>query len=649
MIGRKDLKDLETTPPLSDLPPGNLTVRYYITELLVKVGKADLNLKDSMGFPPVKHAVSFNTLDVVKALVRCGATLTWRVQVDTKVLQSTEALFYKQFITTQAQMPTTSKDDAVSRKTTADEKSKQIVEMTGFDVPSNMPEIQIYLNAVKQSGSDPESRAEFTKQDCRAFPAVLLRRLHHYSWSSSGISDEKARALKLTASMRKELFNTVTSDAKMEVKVRRLKELLKYATAEDVNAYHDVKDIWTGEVTILHIAAALGQTEILEILVRDEKTNLEARTTRNDRTALHVAAGFDQLEACKLLVKYIDPLIKTTTFKTAFRIAKEKVGLKRTPEQIARAKAVMDFLKVPTFVKACYAGDLELVTTMVTEEQVDVNGKSYDLGRTTGETTETWGLLGACWNGHIDVVEYLLTLVPKLNVNVRDERGYTILHVISRKSINNFPENVPQLTDCSIESPTVPYYLTEMLIKVGKANPDIKDNEGFPAMYYAIGFNSLDVVKALVRSGADISWRVTLDPKKAFTSQKDYHEKMKSYNRRILKDPDFGPELAKSKIDLNTLTFNYQEAIQIPVCATYLDMPLGMPEMRRYMQMVKQFGIGEELTQNFHKLNNDFFPKVRERALMPRRPEPLISKLHDVTGREFKINTEPRETSKLVY
>jgi hypothetical protein len=453
--------------------------------------------------------------------------------------------------------------------------------------------------------------------------------------------------------MSKELFNVVASDEKMDVKVRRLKELLPRASAEDINAYHDVNDIWTGKVTILHIAAAMGQTEILDVLVRNPKTDLDARTSRNDRTALHVAAGFDQLEACKLLVQYINPLIKTTSFKTAFRIAKEKVGLKRTPEKIARAKAVMDFLKVPTFVKACYEGDLDLVTKMVTEEQVDVNGKypqPIKGNRTKDETTETWGLLGACLNEHVDVVEYLLTLVPKLNVNLQDQEGQTILHFISAKTVNNFPENVPQLTDCSTESPTVPYYLTGMLIKIGKANPNIRDHKGFPAIYYATGFNSLDVVKALVRNGADVSWRVEVDPKQTYTSEKDYHEKIKSHNRRMIKDPDFGPVLAKSKIDLNTLTFDYQEAIQKPVFVTCFDIPLGMPEMRRYMQILKQFGIGQELTQNFHKLDNRFFPAVRARALLPRREEPLSSKLNDITAREFKINTENKEgLARLVY
>ncbi len=453
-------------------------------------------------------------------------------------------------------------------------------------------------------------------------------------------------------SMSKELFNVIASEEKMDVKVRRLKELLTRATAEDINAYHDVGDIWTGKVTILHIAAAMGQLEILDLLVRNKKTDLEATTGRNGRTALHVAAGFDQLEACQLLVKYINPLVKTTSCKTAFRTAKEKSALQRTPEKIARAKAVMEFLKVPTFVQACYEGDSDLVTKMVTEEQVDVNGKYHVAIRgkeSTRETKEKWGLLGACLNGHVDVIEFLLTLIPRLNVNLQDRRGYTILHFIAQRPVKNFPENVPQLTDCSMDSPTVAYYITEMLIKVGRANPNIKDAEGFPPMYDAIGSNSLDVVKALVRSGAAISWEVIIDPKQVYTSEKLYHKTMSTVNKLRMKDCDYGPAITRSGIDLNSLQHDYQDAIQQPMVITcFSSVPLGMPEMRRYILMLKSFDIGQEFSKNFRKIDSHFFPAVRERASLPHRPEPLTSKLLDVTAREFKVSQDDKQTSKLV-
>jgi ankyrin repeat protein len=207
---------------------------------------------------------------------------------------------------------------------------------------------------------------------------------------------------------------------------------------------------------------------------------------------LALAAAYGHLEACKLLLPKSDVLVKDNCRLTAYGNA--FVTRRSTKDEVLRKRVndIVEFLKIPTFVAACAAGDLALVKRMIEEHKVDINGL-YE---------ERSGLHAACVTLTHEVIEYLLTL-PALNVNVRNARGRTPLYTLCMP-IDGKILDKPTCTKGDEQARRIA--VADLLIKAGAdVNIQTTDELNEAPIHVAISHHQLDLVKFLILMGADLN------------------------------------------------------------------------------------------------------------------------------------------------
>ena len=160
--------------------------------------------------------------------------------------------------------------------------------------------------------------------------------------------------------------------------------------------------------TCLHYAAAKGDTNIIEMLLRDRRINVGVKDI-SGRTPLHYAAEAGQLDAVKLLTA---------------KLPKEPRKNDEEEKLSEKGKKMLDLAdkggRTPLYLAAT-EGHVNVMEYLV-ENGAVVNTKAED-----GSTP----LLQAARNKHDDVVSFLIE--KKADVNVKDEDNMTPLHFAAKR------------------------------------------------------------------------------------------------------------------------------------------------------------------------------------------------------------------------
>ena len=219
----------------------------------------------------------------------------------------------------------------------------------------------------------------------------------------------------------------------------------------------------------LHYASESGALDVVKMLV---EAGTRVRATDDEGwTCLHLAARFGHTETVRYLVGLPDDDLdfRDSDNHTALHLAvREK--LTDVVQLLIDAGADIETENKDGWSplhSACEAGELDVVKMLV-EAGAGVRATNY----------KGWTCLhvAACF-GHTETVRYLVDL-PEVDVNHRDTDNRTALCFAKR-------------TDA-----------VQVLLDAG-ADIDAKDNKRRAPLFYACDSGALDVVKVLVRAGAD--------------------------------------------------------------------------------------------------------------------------------------------------
>lgn len=265
---------------------------------------------------------------------------------------------------------------------------------------------------------------------------------------------------------------------------------------------------------LLHIAALKGQTDLIVRLHAGGNLDLNPRDAQN-ATPLHLAVEEGWLEAA---------------------------------QKLAELGADIDTKRVdgwsPLYT-AAYAGETDIMKFLI-EKSADVNAKNED----------GWvPLHAACAQGHKDAAELLVQSKAELNVlndagntplfqavaagrrtisdilvsngadlNLSAEGGWKPIHAscffefqkLTRWLVNKgadvnigcsaIRDYAPLHILISTDEPP-PMELVELLLEVGKANPNLTNNTGGTALHLAAYWGHMDAVKTLTEKGADLNMK----------------------------------------------------------------------------------------------------------------------------------------------
>ena len=226
--------------------------------------------------------------------------------------------------------------------------------------------------------------------------------------------------------------------------------------------------------TALHIAAAKGYTECMDILLLEEATNIEERNNKG-HTALHMAVLQNHHKCVKSLV-YAggDVNAKDNDGCTALDIATKK-GYQECLNALRwRVKYnVSSILCV-----AASEDDIRWVKILLARG-VNVNEK---------DANSCTALYTAANEGHRDLVIFLLEKGAEVNAK-HNLRGYTPLHCAAEKGY--------------IE-------IVKILLEKG-ADVNAKNTENYTPLHVAALQGHIDIVKILLEKGADVNAKDTED------------------------------------------------------------------------------------------------------------------------------------------
>jgi ankyrin repeat protein len=331
--------------------------------------------------------------------------------------------------------------------------------------------------------------------------------------------------------MAQELVSAVRQD---KVNIPSLTELLKTLDANTINSFVPTRGITQDQfVTVLHIAASRGNSDVINLLLTRKDINVHA-ITRAGNTPLHSSAYYGKFNSCKALLLVSNVIAKNSFNETAYDLAKESLVVAKVKEEenIEECQKIVDLLRVPTFVEACAAGDLALVKKMRRDDALDVNA-IYD--KILDGKNNFTGLQAASNNCYVDLVQYLLSLEgnKKVKLEVRNNRGFTALHFacfhsgpplttpesISSKGPKKSVEELQQehnsnlaaflskqpLPASEMDEQARRVAIADMLLREG-AEINVKGSDiPYTPLHLAAYHNQLSLVMLLILRGADLT------------------------------------------------------------------------------------------------------------------------------------------------
>ncbi len=252
-------------------------------------------------------------------------------------------------------------------------------------------------------------------------------------------------------------------------KTRFAKLLLGQLDAETIKTY----PAWEGN-TLLILAADYGNTEIVRLLLKKNKENLEDKNT-DGNTALIIAASSGHKDTVELLLQ-----------EGADINATDRGGW--TPLMLAAAK-----------------GHIEVVKSLLKKNKENLKAKNTD-----GNTA----LIIAASSGHKDTVELLLQ--EDADINATDARGWTplmlaaaygqkgIVELLLKEGADINATDARGYTPLMLAAANRHIEVVKSLLKKNK-NLEAKNTDGKTALILAAANGYTETVRLLLKEGANIN------------------------------------------------------------------------------------------------------------------------------------------------
>ena len=233
--------------------------------------------------------------------------------------------------------------------------------------------------------------------------------------------------------------------------------------------------------TPLIIACKHGNTSMVNYLVKSNAdVDIMAQDSQNN-TALHFACTNNDLEIVEILVSTGKINFLTTNFTgytplhlalanqnwriVKFLLMKDKVYLNAVFQKGENALHIF-----------CKSGNLKIVEVLMSNEGIDTRATD-NFGNTP--------LHSACTAGSYEIVNYLLQLMPKIDVNTKNVNGDTALHICCNNGR---------------------FDLVKSLVETGHADVNIQDNLHNTALHIACINDNEEIVDYLLsKNRADVT------------------------------------------------------------------------------------------------------------------------------------------------
>jgi len=148
-------------------------------------------------------------------------------------------------------------------------------------------------------------------------------------------------------------------------------------------------------VTPFYIACEKGQTEIVKVLLNDQRVD-KTNVTNSGSTSFYIACQNGHIEVVKLLL-----------------LNEKRIYLNKA-----------SYTGETPFYIACQNGHIEIVKLLLNDERVDINKANKD---------GTTPFFVACLNGHIEIVKYFFSSGREIDIKKKDKDGKTALDCAKQK------------------------------------------------------------------------------------------------------------------------------------------------------------------------------------------------------------------------
>ncbi|GLV36717.1 Ankyrin 2 [Carabus blaptoides fortunei] len=268
----------------------------------------------------------------------------------------------------------------------------------------------------------------------------------------------------------------------------------------------------TGD-SILHIAARLGQEDIVNYIVSSWSPKQVDIRNNDCKTPLHEAAQFSQGKIAKILLDngaQVDAIKRADWTPLMLACTKCGAASYETVQCISSRCASVQLVNkdgwTPLHV-ASRTGDIQIVKHLL-----QINDKIINCRTNNGRTL----LHIAALHGNLEIVQLLLEKY-EINVNSKDKCGNTPFHdgvcsanidvvkMLVAKNCDVLSVNNAELQALHLTASEGLVEMTEYLVKELKLDPNVKTSNNVTALHCAARKKQRDVMHILINLGADES------------------------------------------------------------------------------------------------------------------------------------------------